>query len=143
MCVCVCVCVNDALMSNKKTSSAKPEVNTNVPLILSCDVALASDATRGKQATQPITLTVRHEVLKMCFIACLGARLGIFVAREYRSPACFTWSCFVRKLTLKHQLSSLHRPSSPGALDLVYAASLRGGAVARVVELWTLCNAVP
>lgn len=55
---------------------------------VSCDVTLAPDATRGKQAKLLITLTVRHEAFKLCFIACLEACFEICVSNKGVYIAC-------------------------------------------------------
>ena len=52
------------------------------PSILSGDVGLAPDATRGKQAKPLITLTVRHEVFKLHRIACLETNSRTSVSRK-------------------------------------------------------------
>lgn len=95
--------------------------------ILSCDVALAPDATRGKQARHLITLTVRHEVFKSYFIGFLDLPFEICVSSEaiyitYVRNA----ELFCLHMNCEYHFMYLHWPSSAGALDVMYAVSLQG-----------------
>lgn len=69
-------------MKKKKNTLCQTGSKYKQPPILSGDVGLAPDATRGKQAKPLITLTVRHEVFKLHRIACLETNSRIFVSSK-------------------------------------------------------------